>query len=331
MNLYRIYSIKDVFMKQFSPDLRKVAAPFFHLQSLFSNLHIENLYMSTYHINSILIDEDGLSKIQLFSKMKFGKHTSLAEISKEACVYNEDEFTKFKIKNPHDVTAIIKNHMRQEHIQKIIRLKKESLREAAVKKEILRSRIYNDYDKSFHNKKTVSIDFEYINLDIFELGISVYEDGKQSSYHYLIKENYVKKKTKPELQFMFNFGNTKIIPESDIASIIKKHLVDSDYLLLHGHSNDYLILRKYGLDMEKEEKGEEVFCYGLKDHFAVLSDGSVVPCCLDRESEITLGNIFSDDLSKILSGERAERMRQGFQCRKATEELCRKCGYARRF
>lgn len=254
MNLYRIYSIKDVFMKQFSPDLRKVAAPFFHLQSLFSNLHIENLYMSTYHINSILIDEDGLSKIQLFSKMKFGKHTSLAEISKEACVYNEDEFTKFKIKNPHDVTAIIKTHMRQEHIQKIIRLKKETLREAAVKKEILRSRIYNDYDKSFHNKKTVSIDFEYINLDIFELGISVYEDGKQSSYHYLIKENYVKKKTKPELQFMFNFGNTKIIPESDIASIIKKHLVDSDYLLLHGHSNDYLILRKYGLDMEKEEK-----------------------------------------------------------------------------
>ena len=46
---------------------------------------------------------------------------------------------------------------------------------------------------------------------------------------------------------------------------------------------------------------------------------------------ISIGNIFSDDLSKILSGERAEQMRMGFQCRKATEELCRKCGYARRF
>ena len=84
-------------------------------------------------------------------------------------------------------------------------------------------------------------------------------------------------------------------------------------------------------DIEKEDKGEDVYCYGLKDHFAVLSDGSVVPCCLDREGEITLGNIFSDDLSKILSGDRAEQMRQGFRCRKATEELCRKCGYARRF
>lgn len=134
MNLYRIYSIKDVFMKQFSPDLRKVAAPFFHLQSLFSNLHIEHLYMSTYHINSILIDEDGLSKIQLFSKMKFGKHTSLDEISKEACIYNEDEFTKFKISNPHDVTAIIKDHMRQDHIQKIIRLKKNRFVKLQLKK-----------------------------------------------------------------------------------------------------------------------------------------------------------------------------------------------------
>lgn len=254
MNLYRIYSIKDVFMKQFSPELRKIAAPFFHLQSLFSNLHIENLYMSTQHINSILIDEDGLSKIQLFARMKFGKNTSIDEISKEACLYNTNEFTKFKINDPSEVTSIIKEHMRQDHIQKIIRLRKESLRESSIKKEILRSRIHNDYDKNFHKKKTVSIDFEYINLDVFELGISVYDNGQQSSYHYLIKENYIKKRTKPELQFMFNFGETAIISESSIASVIKEHLVDTDYLLLHGHSNDYLILRKYGLDMEQEEK-----------------------------------------------------------------------------
>jgi hypothetical protein len=252
MNLYRIYSIKDVFMKQFSPDLRKVAAPFFHLQSLFSNLHIENLYMSTNHINSILIDEEGLFKIQDFSKSKFGKQTSIDDISKEACVYNKDEFTKFEITNPHDVTTIIKNHMRQEHIQDIIKNKKESLREAAVKKEILRSRIYNDHDHDFYHKKTVSIDFEYINLDVFEFGVSIYEEGKQTSFHYLIEENYVNKKTKPELQFMFNFGETEIIKESAIESILKQHISGADYLLLHGHSNDYLILRKYGLDMEQE-------------------------------------------------------------------------------
>ena len=84
-------------------------------------------------------------------------------------------------------------------------------------------------------------------------------------------------------------------------------------------------------DMEKEDRGNEVYCYGLKDHFAVLCDGSVVPCCLDREGKITLGNIFEKNPEEILSSTRADDMRKGFQCRKASEELCRKCGYARRF
>lgn len=84
-------------------------------------------------------------------------------------------------------------------------------------------------------------------------------------------------------------------------------------------------------DMAAEDRGEQVFCYGLKDHFAVLCDGRVVPCCLDREGAITLGNLFDTPVSDILGSPRATRMRDGFQCRRATEELCRKCGYARRF
>ena len=84
-------------------------------------------------------------------------------------------------------------------------------------------------------------------------------------------------------------------------------------------------------DMEKEDKGCEVYCYGLKDHFAILCDGRVVPCCLDREGAISLGNIFEQEPEEILSSKRAEAMRQGFRNRHATEELCRKCGYARRF
>lgn len=84
-------------------------------------------------------------------------------------------------------------------------------------------------------------------------------------------------------------------------------------------------------DMEKEDRGSEVYCYGLKDHFAVLCDGRVVPCCLDREGAITLGNILEQPVEEILSSERAVCLKQGFQNRKVTEELCRKCGYARRF
>ena len=84
-------------------------------------------------------------------------------------------------------------------------------------------------------------------------------------------------------------------------------------------------------DMAAEDFGERVFCYGLRDHFGILCDGRVVPCCLDREGAIALGNIFDSDPAEILSGPRAKAMVEGFSCRKATEELCRKCGYARRF
>jgi len=84
-------------------------------------------------------------------------------------------------------------------------------------------------------------------------------------------------------------------------------------------------------DMAECDRGDEVFCYGLKDHFAILCDGRVVPCCLDREGAITLGNVFDSPIGEILSSPRAVAMRQGFCERRATEELCRRCGYARRF
>ena len=84
-------------------------------------------------------------------------------------------------------------------------------------------------------------------------------------------------------------------------------------------------------DLEAEDRGDSVYCYGLKDHFGILCDGTVVPCCLDREGEIALGNIFEDDIQNILHSERAVNIANGFRNRKACEELCRKCGYARRF
>lgn len=84
-------------------------------------------------------------------------------------------------------------------------------------------------------------------------------------------------------------------------------------------------------DMEAEEGDSSVFCYGLRDHFGILSDGRVIPCCLDREGEITLGNVYESPLALILDSERAKNILSGFDHRCATEELCRKCGYARRF
>lgn len=84
-------------------------------------------------------------------------------------------------------------------------------------------------------------------------------------------------------------------------------------------------------DLTAEEGDPRIFCYGLRDQIGVLSDGTVVPCCLDHDGDLKLGNLFEEDLASILDGDRAKSIYQGFCNRKATEELCRKCGYARRF
>lgn len=84
-------------------------------------------------------------------------------------------------------------------------------------------------------------------------------------------------------------------------------------------------------DLNAEIQGEEVFCWGLRDHFGILCDGTAVPCCLDGDGVISLGNIFEESVEEILSSERAQAMIRGFACRRASEELCRRCGYAQRF
>lgn len=75
---------------------------------------------------------------------------------------------------------------------------------------------------------------------------------------------------------------------------------------------------------------EEVFCHGLRDQMGILLDGTVVPCCLDSEGKIPLGNIFTESLEDILKSERARNIYDGFSRRRAVEDLCKRCGYAKR-
>ena len=84
-------------------------------------------------------------------------------------------------------------------------------------------------------------------------------------------------------------------------------------------------------DQNAPDQGDCLFCHGLKDHFGILSDGTVVPCCLDSDGVIALGNVFQEELSDILASPRAQAIAEGFRRRKATEDLCRRCGYARKF
>ena len=70
---------------------------------------------------------------------------------------------------------------------------------------------------------------------------------------------------------------------------------------------------------------ETGFCYGLRDQIGVLCDGSVVPCCLDSNGDITLGNLFEQSLDEILASPRAKAIYDGFSEHKCVEELCKRC------
>ena len=69
-------------------------------------------------------------------------------------------------------------------------------------------------------------------------------------------------------------------------------------------------------------------CYGLRDQFGVLVDGTVVPCCLDAEGAAALGNLSDTPLEEILQSPRATALKQSFITKQITEPLCQRCGYA---
>ena len=83
--------------------------------------------------------------------------------------------------------------------------------------------------------------------------------------------------------------------------------------------------------LELEELRQTGFCYGLRDQIGILCDGTVVPCCLDHNGDIPLGNLFEQELREILESPRARAVYEGFSSRKVVEPLCKRCGYATRF
>lgn len=124
-----------------------------------------------------------------------------------------------------------------------------------------------------------------------------------------------------------------------IVEKIKEHYQLSTEIVdkIYQNKNTKIFLNRY---VDKEglfswpklgNKKIDGFCQGLKNQLAILVDGTVVPCCLDSEGIINLGNIFEQSLDKILENEKVKRIRNGFQDNKAIESLCQNCEYKNRF
>lgn len=83
-------------------------------------------------------------------------------------------------------------------------------------------------------------------------------------------------------------------------------------------------------NLNSEIINEEGRCLALKEQIAILVNGDVVPCCIDSEGEIVLGNIYCQDIQTILNSDRAKNLLENFQKRIICENLCKRCGFLNR-
>ena len=83
--------------------------------------------------------------------------------------------------------------------------------------------------------------------------------------------------------------------------------------------------------MDDDIISEEGRCLGLKNQIGILSDGSVVPCCLDQDANVYLGNVFNDSLKNILEDKKVIDIIKGFESNKILPELCKRCTYREKF
>jgi len=68
-------------------------------------------------------------------------------------------------------------------------------------------------------------------------------------------------------------------------------------------------------------------CLGTRSHIAILSNGDVIPCCLDSKGLLKLGNIFENDLEDILNSNLFKQINTGFQNNKLICNLCKNCSF----
>lgn len=122
---------------------------------------------------------------------------------------------------------------------------------------------------------------------------------------------------------MQSFFNTKIDVDTIYKDKLKSLRLASKVLLNFDNYFEWPSLQS--------THDSDATCHALKSHIGILANGTVVPCCLDGEGVINLGNLHDRPLKEVLSTDKTQAIIEGFKNHKAVEELCRKCSYKDRF
>ena len=67
------------------------------------------------------------------------------------------------------------------------------------------------------------------------------------------------------------------------------------------------------------------YCFGMRDHFAILYNGEVTLCCIDYNGKTAIGNVNRSSLKDILFGEKLGAIMNGFKKFKPVHPYCKFC------
>ena len=171
-----------------------------------------------------------------------------------------------------------------------------------------------------------------------QINLSLHSENQKENYLEEIFETVDKLKDKIIIFRFWTMNNGKMNRQStEIVEKIKKYYQLSPEFVEKVKTEKHIKIREnlyidkanefIWPNLENEYFNDKGMCYALKDQLAILVDGTVVPCCLDSDGIINLGNIYESPLEKIINGKRYQTIKDGFRNRIATEELCKRCSF----
>lgn len=197
--------------------------------------------------------------------------------------------------------------------------------------------------KKFESLKKLSL--RQLNISIHSISQNETGDINESDYLSNIFEAVkILKEFNPELLISYRLWNLKDIKDNDInleiiksleeyynIQNLKQTLIENEFLKLKENVFINQDIEFTWPDIELDIINNEGTCMGLRNQIAILSNGDVVPCCLDQDGNIKLGNIFEDDLEDIINSEKCLEIIKGFEENKLIHRLCKTCGFVSKF
>jgi radical SAM protein with 4Fe4S-binding SPASM domain len=198
---------------------------------------------------------------------------------------------------------------------------------------------YNKQVNITTNGTLIEKNIDLLNHEaVRQINISLHSENNMDDYLEVINRNVEKLKEKIVILRYWILKDNKLDEKSTkIVENLKEHYKLSPDIVQklekekHVKLRDNLYVDKaiefVWPSLDNDYYNENGSCRGTRDHIGILVDGTVIPCCLDSEGIINLGNIYKSDLNDIINSAIFMEMKKGFLNNKKICELCKKCNF----